>query len=713
MRLTLRTLLAYLDDTLDASEIKEIGEKVAESDAAQELIARIKQVTRRRRLTVPPPSGPEATDPNDVAEYLDNVLSADKVAELEKVALESDVHLAEIAASHQILTLVLGEPALVPPKARERMYGLVRGREAIPYRKAQTPKKANKEMIEDEEELALSSGWLRWVLPVAASLLVALLALAVYQVLPEGKPRDTRLASTDPGKQKPGEDPARDPEPPSKDKEKEKGEEKPVGSGKEKEPVKEKEKETEKEKPTVPVTPPSTPVEQNPAVVERTAPPSTNRVAVGNYVGGLSGLPTALLYRGEGNEAWERYGVGNTVHSKDTLLALPGFASGIRTRTGVMLLLRGHIREFTIAPIMDYLMESAVVLHENAKFDLDLTLLRGRIYLTNRKASGPAKIRLRFESEVWDLTLGAPGDRVAVDLTRSYSPLINYRQGEEPRAQCYLALLQGEAEIKIDAYHTYNVEVESPKWARMEWDSFTRTRGPIKEDKQPLALSEQPPSPELLTEARREGLRRMQAALKDLEVLLGTKKATEVALKELLERKDPAARVLAIYGLTAIDAIGTVIDVLGDEDPNHFLDREAAFYSLQRWVARSANNSKQLYDEKTGTGILIEKKYRKGEAETVLQLLHPLLAEDLSKAETYEALAQCLKHRKVAIAELGFWHLVWLSGGVKLPTGFNAALPQEDREKYAAQIHTLIEKKQLPPMRGERGTGSEAGGGKK
>src|SRR5262249_15213767 len=113
MRLTLRTLLAYLDDTLDAREIKEIGEKVAESDAAQELWARRRQVTRRRRLTVPPATGPEGTDPNDVAEYLDNELAADRVSELEKTALESDVHLAEIAACHQILTLVLGEPALV------------------------------------------------------------------------------------------------------------------------------------------------------------------------------------------------------------------------------------------------------------------------------------------------------------------------------------------------------------------------------------------------------------------------------------------------------------------------------------------------------------------------------------------------------------------------------------------------------------------------
>src|ERR1700722_17468880 len=137
MRLTLRTLLAYLDDTLEPSEIKQIGQKVAESDAAQELIARLKQVTRRRRLTTPSDTAKgEPFDPNTVAAYLDNELPSEQVAELEKLCLESDVHLAEVAACHQILTLVLGEPALVPPTAKERMYGLVKGREAIPFRKA-------------------------------------------------------------------------------------------------------------------------------------------------------------------------------------------------------------------------------------------------------------------------------------------------------------------------------------------------------------------------------------------------------------------------------------------------------------------------------------------------------------------------------------------------------------------------------------------------
>ena len=51
MRLTLRTLLSYLDDTLEPSQAKTIGAKVAESEQARDLMERIKQVTRKRRLT--------------------------------------------------------------------------------------------------------------------------------------------------------------------------------------------------------------------------------------------------------------------------------------------------------------------------------------------------------------------------------------------------------------------------------------------------------------------------------------------------------------------------------------------------------------------------------------------------------------------------------------------------------------------------------------
>ncbi len=125
MRLTLRTLLAYLDDILEPSQTRELGEKINESGFAEQLISRIRDVMRRRRLSAPALSGPGAgIDPNAVGEYLDNTLSPEKIADVEKVCLESDVHLAEVAACHQILTLVLHEPVDISAESRARMYAL-------------------------------------------------------------------------------------------------------------------------------------------------------------------------------------------------------------------------------------------------------------------------------------------------------------------------------------------------------------------------------------------------------------------------------------------------------------------------------------------------------------------------------------------------------------------------------------------------------------
>jgi hypothetical protein len=135
MRLTLRTLLAWLDDTLPPAEVRQIGHQVAESPFAQELVERIHRVARQRRLTVPTGLGPEGTDPNLVAAYLDNELDPEQVGEYEKRCLTSDVHLAEVASVHQILSLI-GQKAKVPPEARYRMYRLIKGREAVNPRSA-------------------------------------------------------------------------------------------------------------------------------------------------------------------------------------------------------------------------------------------------------------------------------------------------------------------------------------------------------------------------------------------------------------------------------------------------------------------------------------------------------------------------------------------------------------------------------------------------
>jgi hypothetical protein len=199
MRLTLRTLLAWLDDTLQPAEVKEIGSQVAGSPFAQELTERIHRVTRQRRLSVPSSHGPDGIDPNQVASYLDNELDPDAVAEYEKKCLSHDVNLAEVASVHQILSL-LGHKVKVPAAAKSRMYQLVKGREAI---REVTPSRPRADLPEP-----LTRPINPWVVPeaprrprlerfgpgVACLLLIALSSWAAWKSLTAEPPKGFRAA---------------------------------------------------------------------------------------------------------------------------------------------------------------------------------------------------------------------------------------------------------------------------------------------------------------------------------------------------------------------------------------------------------------------------------------------------------------------------------------------------------------------------------------
>ncbi len=132
MRLTLRTMLAYLDNVLEPNESEQLGHKIRESKFAGELVDLIRSVSGKVRMDAPKLDGKGmGHDANTVSEYLDSALPQDRVGDFERVCLESNKHLAEVAGCHQILTLVVGKPADVPDGLRERIYALGHAEAAV------------------------------------------------------------------------------------------------------------------------------------------------------------------------------------------------------------------------------------------------------------------------------------------------------------------------------------------------------------------------------------------------------------------------------------------------------------------------------------------------------------------------------------------------------------------------------------------------------
>jgi hypothetical protein len=681
VRLTLRTLLAYLDDTLDPAEIKQIGMKVAESDAAQELIARIKQVTRRRRLTTPPATGPGAKfDPNTIAEYLDNLLSAEQVAEVEKTCLESDVHLAEIAACHQILTLVLGEPALVPPTAKERMYGLVQGREAQPRRKAAAAGVTNGlaavEARTDADETLLlglpmyhrQARWLRWLLPVSLVGMLLVIAIALWQLAPG--PGKSQIAQGDQNKE------TNQTPPPSTETKKETsaakddaGKKDDANSGKKDDATSDKKDDTESGKKDV----------ANP---QRPAPPSDQVRELGVYDAKAGAVPSVLLQRARDKEQWQRLRPDSAVSSTDSLMSPPGFSSEVHLASGVHVQLMGSVPEFLGMPLL----ESTVVLHADDKFDLDLTLDRGRIVIANFKNQAPARCRIRFHKEVWDFTLEEPGTEIGLFLIGRHFG--SFESGLGPHAELFLCVLKGRASVAIG--HEEHSQLHPPPGsAAFRWENEGRgTQGPMSLGKLPPIWDKTLPENAAADE--------MLRAIKELQSSLALKSTVESVLLTSLKSERPSHRVLAVRFLGAIDALPNVLDALGDEDPVHADVRLEAIAVLRHWLGRNEDQDKKLYDKKAGTGALIDKRYRPSQAEIIMQLLHFLSDEQRQDPETYQTLIDYLSLNQLVIRELAYWHLMRLApDGVKF--NYNPAAQTDDRKAAVDKWKKFIPEGKLPP----------------
>ncbi len=687
MRLTLRTLLAYLDDTLDPSQAKEIGQKVAESPVAQELVERIKKVTRRRGLTTPPATGPDHVDANTIAEYLDNDLSSDKVTEVEELALKSDVVLAEIAACHQILTLVLGEPAHVPPPARERMYALVKGRESVPGRRASRVGPAGlRGDVESDADRRSARRSLTYRL-VGAGILAVALGVAIWQALP-------RIPRSDNQPPAPESNTVANNAAAPKDSA-------PTGN------------ETPKPADTVPAdatpqeparatapAPPPAPNPGNPPVAPPKAPidqppdrsPSTDRREIGQVLG-----RDAVLLARDG-DTWKRVASDDRVRTVMPLLSLPGYHSELKLDSGPRLALWGNLPDLLDWPIL----ESAVTLYAPpAGFDLDFTLDRGRVYLTGGKSGGPAKVRVRFASEVWDLTLADEKSEVLLESVTSYTgePFRRDGKSEPPLIQVSLGVVQGRASVQADLKKPIDLQAP-PGPAGLTWDN---KRGAV--SAKPLEFDALPPywGKTPFRPLPRERVQEIDAALRKLrDRAAEAGKPIELAIAEVAQDPSRAAKVLTTLSQGALGLLPPLLDALEDTGMPEL--RQAAVYALQHFIARRPENDQRVFED-----LQSRKGYTEAQATTALRLLHGFTEAERADPTTYEFLINGLRNEQLGVRELAFWRLgQYDREGARL-IRYNAADPDAQRDRAVVEWRRRIPEGKLPPAPlGPQGRGPAA-----
>ncbi len=387
--------------------------------------------------------------------------------------------------------------------------------------------------------------------------------------------------------------------------------------------------------------------------------------------------PTGTLLRREApGRAWQPVAQGQTLHPGDLLLGLPGAA--LESANGdVRLSFHADLSGTSPFPII----ETAVILHASPDLALDCTIDRGRVELTNRKAQGAARTRLRVSKASAEVTLTDPGTRAALEVFGRWLAGEPFRKapkpGEEPVLSLVFIVLQGHVDLRSGGRRLAMQAPPGP--ALFQWDSRTGA------DPTPERLDRLPSW--VTDDETTEQARVKKARLEEFQRLCTTK-SVDVALDEFVTSADPSKRRLAVLAMGALDDLRRLGKALAEAKHPDVWDN--GVLALRHWIGRGLGQDQKLY-----AGLTKEAGFAPLEAEAVLQLLHSFGEEALARPETYEMLLHYLEHDRLALRGLAHWHLYRLvPAGRKI--NYNPLAPQAERDRAIREWHQLIPAGQVP-----------------
>ncbi len=393
----------------------------------------------------------------------------------------------------------------------------------------------------------------------------------------------------------------------------------------------------------------------------------------------LLGESASLLTRAAPDQPWRVVKQGESLPFETLLLAVP--AADVEVKSGrVRLQLLADLDGRTPLPII----ESAVVLHNNAEADVDFTLDRGRVTVTNtRSDQAPATVVARFRDQVWKLRLLSRRATFGLEIYGRWPQGVPFTPTptakDVPALDAVLLVTAGQVELKAHG-HQYLMKAP-PGRAIYRWDStHGPEHGPENLNEAPAWAKEiDPNAPELAK--RRASLNRFR------ELLLN--QSIEAAIDEFSASDDENRRRLAIYAIGALDLLPRLGKTLMES--THPEDWDNAVTAMRHWLGRGPGQDLKMYN-----ALIKERKATPAQAAIVLQLLHRFSEEECGHPELYELLIEYLRSDLFAVRGLGHWHLKRLvPEGKKIAYNPNGSKEEIDRAYKAWK--QLVPTGKLPP----------------
>ena len=371
------------------------------------------------------------------------------------------------------------------------------------------------------------------------------------------------------------------------------------------------------------------------------------------------------------------------LYTTDTLVCLPG--SSFVSRNGA--LVGKTLADFDRRSPLPVL-ETAFTLHRPASgVDLDLTLSRGLIELTNRRGDGAATVQVRFWEQKWTIVLENPGSRAVLGLWGRWPAGSRFRPLEAkedparaPGPAAAVVFLVVAGSVSLDVGGTTLGMKAPPGPAELRWDSVGGIRPrPQRLDKLPEWVD---PAAELSPEGKK-----LAAAVEKFRAARAT--APALALDNFLSSTDPAESRVALVALGAFDDLERLVRSVASVKTTE--ERDFAITVLRHWLGRGPGQDQRLYDNLTG-----RLGFTDVQARTLIELLYGISTEDAAVPETYEVLIDYLGHEKPVVRSVAAWHLVRL-----VPQGreivFKPNASEEEVRKAQAAWKKLVPTGQLPP----------------